>query len=178
MTEAGGWTPDVDAVAHANITQFADCLRDSGRGDHSDYQSLWQASVSDVPWFWEAIWDYFDVRATTRATKVLDGTEITGAQWFPGTKLNHVSQEFRHGDTARPTFAHYLRRVGVTPGDRVVGYLPNIGETVAAFLAAAAVGATWAVCNPGLAVSGVTTTCAPPSTRRSAPAPRPGMSPT
>ncbi|CAN5428471.1 acetoacetate--CoA ligase [soil metagenome] len=178
MTEAGGWTPDVDAVAHANITRFADWLRDSGRGDHSDYQSLWQASVSDVPWFWEAIWDYFDVRATTRATKVLESTEMPGAQWFPGATLNYVSQVFRHGDTARPAliaagedgaqhwswdrlrtetaaFAHYLRRVGVTPGDRVVGYLPNIGETVVAFLAAAAVGATWAVCNPDLAVSGV-----------------------
>ncbi|WP_099541228.1 acetoacetate--CoA ligase, partial [Mycolicibacterium brumae] len=41
------------------------------------------------------------------------------------------------------------------PGDRVVGYLPNIGETVVAFLAAASVGAVWAVCNPDVAVGGV-----------------------
>jgi acetoacetyl-CoA synthetase len=53
-------------------------------------------------------------------------------------------------------FAAYLRGVGVRPGDRVVGYLPNIGEAVVAFLAAASVGATWAVCNPDLAVGGVT----------------------
>ncbi|HEX3287272.1 MAG TPA: acetoacetate--CoA ligase, partial [Mycobacterium sp.] len=44
---------------------------------------------------------------------------------------------------------------GVKPGDRVVGYLPNIGEAVAAFMGAASVGATWAVCNPDLAVDGV-----------------------
>ena len=52
-------------------------------------------------------------------------------------------------------FANYLRRLGVKPGDRVVGYLPNIGEAVAAFLGAASVGATWAVCNQDLAVEGV-----------------------
>ena len=52
-------------------------------------------------------------------------------------------------------FANYLRRLGVKPGDRVVGYLPNIGEAVAAFLGAASVGATWAVCNQDLAVDGV-----------------------
>jgi acetoacetyl-CoA synthetase len=44
-------------------------------------------------------------------------------------------------------FAAYLRELGVVPGDRVVGYLPNIGEAVAAFLGAASVGAVWAVCN-------------------------------
>ena len=52
-------------------------------------------------------------------------------------------------------FAAYLRSVGVEPGDRVVGYLPNIGEAVVAFLGAASVGATWAVCNQDLAVGGV-----------------------
>ena len=52
-------------------------------------------------------------------------------------------------------FAGYLRGLGVQPGDRVVGYLPNIGEAVVAFLGAASVGATWAVCNQDLAVSGV-----------------------
>ena len=53
-------------------------------------------------------------------------------------------------------FAAYLRGVGVGEGDRVVGYLPNIGEAVVAFLATASVGAIWAVCNPDLAVGGVT----------------------
>ena len=48
-----------------------------------------------------------------------------------------------------------MRSVGVGPGDRVVGYVPNVGEAVVAFLGAASVGATWAVCNQDLAVGGV-----------------------
>ena len=34
------------------------------------------------------------------------------------------------------------------PGDRVVAYLPNIPETLVAFLAAASLGAVWATCAP------------------------------
>ena len=39
-----------------------------------------------------------------------------------------------------------LQRLGVGPGDRVVAYLPNIPETLIAFLAAASLGAVWATC--------------------------------
>ena len=41
-----------------------------------------------------------------------------------------------------------LRALGVGPGDRVVAYLPNIAEAVAAFLACASIGATWSSCSP------------------------------
>ena len=38
--------------------------------------------------------------------------------------------------------------LGVGPGDRVVAYLPNIPQTVVAFLATVSVGAIWSVCSP------------------------------
>ncbi len=178
MAEAGGWEPDVHTVAQANLTRFTDWLRDTGRGDFADYSSLWQASVSDVGWFWQAVWDFFDVPAGTRASTPLGQRRMPGATWFPGATLNYAAQVFRHSDPDRPAlvvvgedgatewswerlrretaaFAQHLRDVGVQAGDRVVGYLPNVGETVVAFLAAASVGATWAVCNPDLAVDGV-----------------------
>ena len=41
-----------------------------------------------------------------------------------------------------------LERLGVGPGDRVVAYLPNIPETLIAFLATASIGAIWATCAP------------------------------
>jgi acetoacetyl-CoA synthetase len=41
-----------------------------------------------------------------------------------------------------------LRRLGVGPGDRVVAYMPNVPETVVAFLACASIGAIWSSCAP------------------------------
>jgi acetoacetyl-CoA synthetase len=178
MTEPGGWTPDQNTIADANLTRFITWLADTGRGDFADYQELWSASVADVAWFWDAVWNFFDIGATTPPDEVLASSEMPGTQWFPGAMLNYVGEVFRHATAERPAmavvgedgavewswarlaeetaaFATYLRGLGVVPGDRVVGYLPNIGEAVVAFLGAAAVGATWAVCNQDLAVAGV-----------------------
>ncbi|MBA3807164.1 MAG: acetoacetate--CoA ligase, partial [Solirubrobacterales bacterium] len=41
-----------------------------------------------------------------------------------------------------------LRALGVQPGDRVVAYMPNIAETLIAFLASASVGAVWSSAAP------------------------------
>jgi acetoacetyl-CoA synthetase len=43
-----------------------------------------------------------------------------------------------------------LREMGVQPGDRVVAYMPNIPETIAAFLACASLGAIWSSCSPDM----------------------------
>ena len=57
-------------------------------------------------------------------------------------------------DLRRPARAGRARRApgcsgsGVGPGDRVVAYLPNIPETLVAFLATASLGAVWATCAP------------------------------
>lgn len=175
---SGSWSPDQQTVDDANLTRFIAWLAETGRGEFADYHSLWSASVDDLDWFWDAVWHYFDIQATTPPTAALGNADMPGAQWFPNATLNYVTQIFRHATEDRPAmvvagedgstewswarlraetaaFAAYLRNVGVVPGDRVVGYLPNIGEAVVAFLGAASVGATWAVCNQDLAVGGV-----------------------
>jgi acetoacetyl-CoA synthetase len=177
MTEPGGWTPDEKTVERANLTRFMAWLAETGRGEFGDYYQLRSKSLDDIAWFWDAVWQFFDIRATPAET-VLASREMPGAQWFPGATLNYAIEVFRHESDKHPAlvvagedgasewswerlrhetaaFANYLRRLGVKPGDRVVGYLPNIGEAVVAFLGAAAVGAVWAVCNQDLAVAGV-----------------------
>ena len=92
--------------------------------------------------------------------RVLGSREMPGAEWFPGVRLNYAEHVFRGKDdddvaiqfasrrapletwtwgrlraeTARVR-AGARRALGVVRGDRVVAYLPNVPETVAAFLA-------------------------------------------
>jgi acetoacetyl-CoA synthetase len=42
--------------------------------------------------------------------------------------------------------AKSLREMGIRPGDRVAGYMPNLMETAIAMLAATSIGAVWASC--------------------------------
>jgi acetoacetyl-CoA synthetase len=101
-----------------------------------------------------------------------------GPRWFPGSRLNFAENLLRHdgdedaivfwnetGPRARLSRRELRREVaaaaaafaalGVGPGDRVAGYLPNLPETVIAMLAAASLGATWSSCSPDFGAGGV-----------------------
>ncbi|MEE6178681.1 acetoacetate--CoA ligase [Mycobacterium sp. 050134] len=178
MTASGDWAPDEAALADANLTRFMAWLEETDRGEYGDYHELLRKSVEDVDWFWDAVWQFFDIQADTPPRAVLGDRTMPGAEWFPGATLNYAGEVFRHATGERPAlivagedgsrewpwarlqretaaFAAYLRGLGVQPGDSVVGYLPNVGEAAVAALAAASVGATWAVCNQDVSVDGV-----------------------
>ncbi|MGE2731141.1 acetoacetate--CoA ligase [Mycolicibacterium vaccae] len=169
VTDAPQWTPTDDDLANSRIADFTRFVEKRTGATFDDYYALWQWSVDDLDGFWSALWDYFELGE--RGDTVLSGTDMPGAQWFPGTTLNYVDQVVRNARTDRPAiiavseegpdrevswaevlgrtaaFAEKLRAAGVTPGDRVVGYLPNIPEAVIAFLATASLGAVWSACG-------------------------------
>jgi acetoacetyl-CoA synthetase len=135
-----------------------------------DYDELFRWSVDDLEGFWQAIWDFFGLQAHTPHTRVLGRREMPGAEWFPGATLNYAEHMLHNsGEVAvvarsrtrgprELTFRELrdqvararagLQRLGIARGDRVVAYLPNIPETLVAFLAAASLGAIWASVAP------------------------------
>lgn len=166
------WTPDPALTADTRVEHFRHWVNDRMGLELSDYPTLHAWSVQDLSGFWRAVWDYFDVQAEQEPDEILVDGPMPDVEWFPGTRLNYVDQVFRHDpnriairDRAEQggpdprnfslaevrqqvaNLAHALVEVGVQPGDRVVGYLPNIAEAVIAFLAAASVGAIWAACG-------------------------------
>ncbi|MFI6359162.1 acetoacetate--CoA ligase [Streptomyces sp. NPDC050743] len=169
------WTPTQQATERARITEFTRYVAEHYDVQPESYEELWQWSVTDLEAFWTAVADFFDVPWSDRPTRTLVPGEMPGTQWFPGGTTNYVSQIFRHttgtaviarnelGEstsltwpqlrTAVAAFAATLRANGVTTGDRVVGYLPDIAEAVIAFLATASLGAVWAGCAQDLAAA-------------------------
>ena len=148
-----------------------------------DYEALRQWSVRDLDAFWQSIWDYFDLTSPTPHRAVLARRKMPGAVWFPGAQVNYARQVLRHaapadaagqpaiisggedgvlGQTSWPelqrqvaALALHLKAQGMRPGDRVAAYLPNIPETIIAFLATASLGAIWSVCAPDMAAPAV-----------------------
>lgn len=163
------WVPTERDIATARITDFAAFAGARAGRAFADYPALWQWSVDDLPGFWHALWDYF--RLGEIAGEVLASREMPGAQWFPGTRLNYVDQVVRALNPEHPAvvqitedqerrevswaelidtaaaFARTLSDLGVRPGDRVAGYLPNIPEAIVAFLGTASIGAVWSACG-------------------------------
>jgi acetoacetyl-CoA synthetase len=162
------WTPSAELRRESQLGQFLD------RTGHADYDDLWAWSVTDLEGFWAALWDFFEIRSSY--DRVLGSREMPGAEWFPGARLNFaehmllgegvaVVARSQSRDAFELTFAELreqvarartgLRRLGVGEGDRVVAYLPNIPETLVAFLACASLGAVWATCPPEFGVRSV-----------------------
>ena len=80
--------------------------------------------------------------------------------------VSHDETSLASGDAARDiswpdlkrqvaSLALHLRAHGVVPGDRVAAYLPNIPETMVAFLATVSLGAVWSVCAPDMGTNAV-----------------------
>jgi acetoacetyl-CoA synthetase len=167
------WTPPADLRQSTEIGRFLNWLGDHRGRDFPSYDELWRWSVDDLEGFWGAIWDFYGIRAHTPYERVLGSSAMPGAEWFPGARLNYAehlvgleedrdrSAVLSQSQTRPPldlTFGELrdqvararagLQRLGVGPGDRVVAYLPNIPETLAAFIATASLGAIWAACAP------------------------------
>ncbi len=166
LADAAIWTPSAARIERANVTQFARC-----RGLPEEYGELWQWSVDSLEEFWAAVWDEW-VQPDAPYEQVLARREMPGAEWFTGSKLNYAAHIFRDrdpdglaiqhasetrelaswtwGDLERETarIAAGLRALDVERGDRVAAYMPNIPETIAAFLATASIGAVWSSAAP------------------------------
>jgi acetoacetyl-CoA synthetase len=167
------WEPSAEWTQRTTLARYMRWL-DAERGlPFDDYAQLWEWSVDDLDAFWGSIVEFFDVRFAAGGQTVLGSREMPGAQWFPDARICYAEHVFRgkdddavailHRSEVRPALGEWtwgelrsqtarvaagLRALGVSEGDRVVAYMPNIPETVACFLACASIGAVWSSAAP------------------------------
>jgi len=177
------WRPSAERIRASQLAGYAQWLHETRGLLFADYEGLWQWSVTSLEDFWQSIWDYFGFSSPTPYAAVLDRRVMPGAKWFDGATLNFTAEVLRNGrasrDAGRPaivfrdeggdhpdiswgelerrvaSLAAELRAIGIVPGDRVAAYLPNVPETIVAFLAVASVGGVWSVCAPDMGPVGV-----------------------
>lgn len=167
------WQASDARKAGLNLTRFIAWLNDRGH-EFTGYQDLYDWSISDLPGFWKAIADHFDLILEGDLDQVLTG-DMPRTRWFTGTRLNYAEHVLRHelsGDPARVMLhsrselrpatvlswgevasqvrrlATSFRAMGIKPGDRIAAYMPNLPETVIAMLAVTAIGAVWSSAAP------------------------------
>jgi acetoacetyl-CoA synthetase len=168
------WTPPPVRVEAAELTRYLRWLADRKGLRFDGYAALHRWSIERLEDFWASLWEFLEIRSSTPYARVLDARRMPGAKWFEGARLNYAEHAFRHASAWHPAIvarsevrapaetswaelehhvaaiAASLRAFGVKPGDRVVSYMPNIPETLAAFLATASVGAIWSSCSPDM----------------------------
>jgi acetoacetyl-CoA synthetase len=174
------WTPSAESVERSNMTRYMRWLEaERGLSFDGDYHALWRWSVEEIEDFWASIWDFFEVRASSPYTDVLASRKMPGASWFAGASLNYAEHLLRNKPGQRVAVLHAserrelealtwgelreqvsrvaagMRELGVGHGDRVVAYMPNVPETLVAFLATASLGAIWSSGSPDFGAGSV-----------------------
>ena len=170
------WTPSPDRYEASTMAAFERFVGEKLGLTFEDYNAMWRWSVNDLEAFWNAIWDFFDIRASVRPEKLMVRRQLPGMEWGTGGKINFADSILRHAEgredhpaliVQSETFgrkelswgelrrqvasvAQHLRSMGVEQGDRVVAVLPNTEIAVIACLATASIGAAWSLCAPDM----------------------------
>jgi acetoacetyl-CoA synthetase len=168
------WKPGTDLLEDSGLTKYMRWLAAEKGLDFHDYDELWNWSIKDVAAFWEYFFEYSGIISHTPYTSVLQrsSTGMIGTKWFDGATVNYAEHIFKNYSDQFPAIifrkenaadieiswatlkdqvaklAFWLKQQGVQKGDRVVSVLPNIPETVIAFLATQSIGAVWSSCSP------------------------------
>ena len=168
------WEPDLERKSNSNMTKFMDFVHKRYGQNFDSYDELYEWSANDIPDFWSCMWDFTEIKASEGYKIVVDdAAKMPGANWFVGARLNFAENLLRcrdnhaafifKGETQESNIVSYaelydsvarlaksLREIGITSGDRIAAYMPNMVETAVAMLAATSIGGTWASCAAGM----------------------------
>jgi len=172
------WQPTDSQIVASQMTAFQKHLEATHSEIFSSYSELHRWSIENTELFWRGVWDFCEVISSSPPNNVVNNLDqFPGASWFSGSRLNFAENllRFRDDQTAIVSLlengerrslsyaelylsvtklAATMRTHGITKGDRIVGFMPNISETVIAMLATTSIGAIWSSCSPDFGVAG------------------------
>ena len=173
------WKPSDESIRQSNMSRFMQFINSKYNQKFTQYMPLYAWSVRNIPDFWASLWEFADIIHSKPYDQVVDDlAKMPGAHWFSGAHLNFAENLLRHRDgqaalifkgegqsSVKITYAQLydevariaksLRAMGIKPGDRVVGFLPNMPHAIIAMLAATSIGAIWSSCSPDFGIKGV-----------------------
>lgn len=173
------WQPSEQRIKESNMYRFMQIVNQTYGTNFTDYDGLYQWSVENIEALWAEMWRFTDIKFSKDYQTVIDDpTRMPGARWFIGSRLNFAENLLRYRDdktalifrgentvrrsltykelfAATAKVAASLRQAGIVAGDRVVGFMPNMPESIIAMLAATSLGATWSSCSPDFGIKGV-----------------------
>ena len=173
------WKPTEEQINNSQMMDYIQFVNQKFRLSLKNYSQLYDWSIERAEDFWGSFWEYSKIIHHSPYSDVVDDIlKMPGAKWFEDATLNFAENLLRHRDNKiaihfygedgtqsslsyRELYDKVSRLVqsmcemGIVKNDRVVGFMPNIPETVIAMLATASIGAIWSSCSPDFGIKGV-----------------------
>ena len=173
------WKLSKEQLKKTNLFLYSNFIKTNFKIDMgSDFNKLWKWSVENSKIFWKSIWDFTKVKGSVGNILLQDSDIFYKNKFFPEAKLSYAanllvknntspaiifksengyrtSLSWKNLNSSVAKISYWLKACGIKKGDRIAAYLPNIPETVVAYLSTSASGGIWSSCSPDFGTAGV-----------------------
>lgn len=175
------WTPDEPFVENTRMNAFIAQVNETHGLNLAHSDDLHDWSINNIADFWSMIWQHGDVigdRDGDQSAYLPSDDAFYKAKFFDGATLNYAENLLKPRHDGPAIIGRYennqrteiswhglyeqvnlcataMRQAGVEKGDRVAAYMPNLPQTIIAFLAASTIGAVFSSASPDFGVDGV-----------------------
>ena len=173
------WKLSKEQLKKTNLFLYSNFIKTNFKIDTgSDFNKLWKWSVENSKIFWKSIWDFTKVKGSVGNILLQDSDIFYKNKFFPEAKLSYAanlliknntnpaiifksengyrtSLSWKNLNSSVAKISYWLKACGIKKGDRIAAYLPNIPETVVAYLSTSASGGIWSSCSPDFGTAGV-----------------------
>ena len=173
------WSPSDERIHTSQMYKFIKVINKKYNINIQNFTNLHTWSIENKANFWSAVWDFFGVIGSKGLEPYIDPiNQMPGSKFFPNGSINYA-ENMLSGDVSGPAIifksedkirkevswkelkaqvaaaANFLKKEGITKGDRVAAYMPNMPETVVMMLATSSIGAIFSSASPDFGVEGV-----------------------
>tara|TARA_B100000686_G_scaffold190259_1_gene196953 strand:- start:1238 stop:3196 length:1959 start_codon:yes stop_codon:yes gene_type:complete len=173
------WEINKRKLSKTNLAKYSNFIKKNYEvHSNNDFNKIWQWSIDNPSFFWKSIWEFTKVKGNLGNVLFEKSNVFFKNKFFPYAELNYaenllkknnedLSIIFKSENGYKTTLkwnelnlkvaevSNWMISNGIKKGDRIAAYLPNIPETVIAYISVAAVGGIWSSCSPDFGTAGV-----------------------
>ena len=173
------WEASKQLKDNSNLFKFEKFISNKYNKNFSkDFEKIHKWSVSNSHNFWNSVWDFTSVKGAKNNQKPKKSSKFYKNIFLPKSKLNFAenllpknnsdkaitfisengyreTKNWKNLKSNVKNISSFLKKLKIKSKDRVAAYMPNIPETVEAFLGTVAIGSIWSSCSPDFGINGV-----------------------
>ena len=173
------WEPSKLVKSNSNLLKFEKFISHRFKKKfNKNFKKIHNWTIKNPQNFWSSIWDYSKIKGIKGKSNKKKFSKFYKNTFLSNSKLNFTEnllsknnndkaitfisengyreiKNWRKLNSNVKKVSTFLRTLNIKSKDRVVAYMPNISETVEAFLGTASIGSIWSSCSPDFGINGV-----------------------
>ena len=173
------WKINKRKLNKTNLALYSNFIKKNYKvNSNNNFNKIWKWSVDNTKFFWKSIWDFTKVKGELGNILLQESDIFFKNKFFYDTKLSYAENLLKKNNKDPAIIfksengyktilswkdlnfnvaqiSEWMKLNGINKGDRVAAYLPNLPETVIAYISTSTLGAIWSSCSPDFGTAGV-----------------------